>query len=507
MRIERTKNATRNIIFGTMLKVYQILIPFLMRTAMIYYMGVEYLGLSSLFTSILQVLNLAELGVGSAMVFSMYKPIAENDSTTICALMRLYRTYYRVIGCVIAIVGIIMTPFIPKLIKSDLPAELDVYILYLLNLTATVLSYWLFAYKNCLLQAFQRIDVTSKVLLVTNSLQYFLQILTIVLIGNYYIYSVIALLTQAVTNIVTAAVTNKMYPEYHPNGKLPREAVQNINQRIKDLFTSKLGTVILGSVDTIVISSFLGLTVLAVYQNYYYIMNSVIGIITVIFNSVLAGMGNSFTTETTEKNYDDFEKFTFIICFILCVCSSCFIGLYQPFMEIWVGPNLMLPFSCVILFVIYFYVCELAMVWATVKDATGLWHQDRFRPLIGAMTNLVLNIALVNHIGLYGILLSTIISYVFISMPWLIRNIFSFLFKMELKKYMFKVFRYVAVTLLSCLLSLFVCYYIPYEGLVGLILKGCICVLIPCVLQILIYHKTHEFTQSFLIIRRIFRRG
>ena len=116
------------------MKIYQIVIPFLMRTAMIYFMGVQYLGLNSLFTSILQVLNLAELGVGSAMIYSMYKPIAEDDDTAICALMKLYRLYYRVIGMVIAIIGCILTPFVPKLISGDIPKGLNIYILYLLNL-------------------------------------------------------------------------------------------------------------------------------------------------------------------------------------------------------------------------------------------------------------------------------------------------------------------------------------------------------------------------------------
>ena len=121
MKLKRTKNATRNIVFGMTLKIYQSAMPFLVRTAMIYFMGVEYLGLDSLFVSILQVLNLAELGVGSAMVFGMYKPIVEDDAVTICALMKLYRTYYRIIGLVIAVVGLALTPLIPRLIKSDLP--------------------------------------------------------------------------------------------------------------------------------------------------------------------------------------------------------------------------------------------------------------------------------------------------------------------------------------------------------------------------------------------------
>lgn len=202
-KIERTKNATRNIIFGIILKVYQILVPFLMRTAMIYLMGVQYLGLNSLFTSVLQVLNLAELGVGSAMIYSMYKPIAEDNNTVICALMNLYRTYYRIIGAIIAAVGLLLTPFIPKLISGDVPQGINIYVLYLLNLGATVLSYWLFAYKNSILQAHQRVDVVSKVTLVTSTVQYALQLLVLWVFKNYYLYVVVLLATQALTNITT----------------------------------------------------------------------------------------------------------------------------------------------------------------------------------------------------------------------------------------------------------------------------------------------------------------
>lgn len=161
--MNKTKNAMRNIIFGMGLRIYQIIVPFLMRTAMIYLMSVEYLGLNSLFTSILQVLNLAELGVGSAMVYSMYKPIVDKDTSTICALLNLYKLYYRFVGLVIAVIGLLLTPFIPKLISGEVPNNINIYILYLFNLAATVLTYWLFAYKNSLLQAHQRTDIVSKV--------------------------------------------------------------------------------------------------------------------------------------------------------------------------------------------------------------------------------------------------------------------------------------------------------------------------------------------------------
>ena len=140
MKIDKTRNASRNITFGILLKVYQIFLPFLMRTIMMYTIGVQYLGLNSLFSSILQVLNLAELGVGSAMVFSMYKPIAEDDENTICALLKLYRLYYRFIGIFILIFGILIIPFLPKLISGNIPSDMNLYILYILNLGASVLT-------------------------------------------------------------------------------------------------------------------------------------------------------------------------------------------------------------------------------------------------------------------------------------------------------------------------------------------------------------------------------
>lgn len=507
MKIERSKNAGRNIIFGIILKVYQILIPFIMRTAMIYFMGVQYLGLNSLFTSILQVLNLAELGVGSAMVYSMYKPIAEDDKKTICALMALYQKYYRIIGIVIAVLGSLLLPFIPKLIKSDLPVDMNIYILYLLNLAATVLSYWLFAYKNCLITAHQRVDINSKVLLITSTIQYLLQILAIAVFKDYYLYLIIMLATQAFTNVFTSVLVDKMFPQYKAGGKLATQDVNNINQRIRDLFTAKFGAVVVGSADTIVISAFLGLTALAIYQNYYFIQKSVSSLVAVFYTSVTAGIGNSLVTESKEKNYNDLKKFTFIICWILCICCSCFIVLYQPFMELWVGKKFLLPFDMLILFCIYFYVCELSMVWATVKDAAGLWHSDRFRPLAGATVNLILNIILVRYIGLYGILLSTIISYAFVSMPWLVHNLFSLLYRgQNIRQYVGTVLKYIILTILSAFITWFICDQIKVSNLAAIILYGFIALVVPNAIQYVFLKNTKEFKESVKLMTRMIKK-
>ncbi|MDY5007904.1 polysaccharide biosynthesis C-terminal domain-containing protein [Candidatus Allofournierella merdipullorum] len=500
-KIKRTKNATRNIVFGVILRLYQIFVTFLMRTAIIYRMGVQYLGLNSLFTSVLQVLNLAELGVGSAMVYSMYKPIAEDDETTICALMKLYKTYYRVIGFVIVIVGCILTPFIPYLIKSDVPAGINIYVLYLLNLGAAVLSYWLFAYKNSILQAHQRTDVVSKVTLITSTVQYGLQIAVLWLFHNYYLFVIVALATQALTNIVTAVCVNKLYPQFKPKGKLPKNEVKAINKRVRDLFTAKLGGVVVNSADTIVVSAFLGLTVLAVYQNYYMILTSVIGFVSVVFSACTAGIGNSLIVETKEKNFNDLNKFTFLISWIAGICSCCFLGVYQPFMKLWVGDDLLLPFSAVIYLVAYYYIYEINQLLNLYKDAGGIWHEDRFRPLVTAIANVSMNLIMVQFWGIYGVLLSTVLSMMFVGMPWLFHNLFTTLFdRSQLRPYLNHLFKYTITAVVSCVIVLLICNFINFGLITTILLRLVVCVTIPFVIYIVLFWRSSEFKQSMLLL-------
>lgn len=511
MSENRTKNAIRNITYGIILKLYQVLVPFFMRTAMIYFMGVQYLGLNSLFSSILQVLNMTELGVGVAMVYSMYEPIAKNNKKKICALLNLYKTYYRVIGVIIAIIGISITPFIPKLINGSVPNNINIYILYILNLSSTVLSYWLFAYKGSLLQAHQRSDITSKVTLTTSTMQYTIQLFVLWKFKNYYLYVIVMLITQSLTNVFTAFVASKVYPEYSPSGSITKSEKNKINHKIKDLFTSKLGGVILDSADTIVISAFLGLTTLAIYQNYFFIMSSIIAFIMVVFNSLTAGVGNSILLETKEKNYEDLLKLTFIICWITGVCTCCFAILYQPFMEIWVGKDLMLNTGVVYCLCVYFYTQGINRLLNMYKDAAGIWHQDRMRPLVVALTNLTLNLILVHFYGIYGVVLSTVLATVIVGMPWLIHNLFTTLFDYkQLNGYLKILIFYSTISLLSVIVTVLISKIIQkifYLNAIKLFFYGVvICLIIPNLMYYFIYKKRDELQYSKNIIKNILKK-
>ena len=188
MKLEKTKNARRNILFGILNKVITMFLPFVVRSVIIYALSAEYLGLNSLFSSILQVLNLTELGFSSAIVYSMYKPIAENDDETICALLNFYRKIYFIIGCVVLSLGLLLLPFLDKLINGDVPDNINIYILYLCYLVNTVLSYMMFAYRSSLLNAHQRTDIISNINTITLGSMYFLQIIVLIATKNYYTY-------------------------------------------------------------------------------------------------------------------------------------------------------------------------------------------------------------------------------------------------------------------------------------------------------------------------------
>lgn len=504
MRIERTKNATRNMFYGVLQKMNTTIAPFIIRTAMIHFMGVQYLGLNGLFASVLSVLNLAELGVGSAMVYSMYKPIVEDDSETICALMRLYRTYYRLIGLFIGVIGVCLTPFIPKLISGAVPVGLNIYVLYLMNLSATVFSYWLFAYRNCLFSAHQRGDITSKIAIITEIIKYACQLYVIIVFHNYYIFLLVALSTQVLSNILTALASLKMFPDYKPEGGLETITVKQINHRIADLFTSKIGTVVVNSVDTIVISAFLGLSILGIYQNYFHIMQSVIAMIGIVFSACTAGIGNSIIVESRAKNYNDLKKLTFIISWLSGFCVCCFACLYQPFMELWVGKELMLNYSAVFCLCVYFYVFEINRLLNTYKDASGIWHEDRFRPLATAGANLVMNLIMVNYWGIYGIILSTVLSMLIVGMPWLIYNLFSTVFDREyLLDYVYQVLKYAIVALCIGIITYVLSSFVKGALIIELIIKSFICIIIPNILYWIIYRNKKEYKQMLLIIERI----
>lgn len=497
MKASRTKNAIRNIIAGFINKVIVLFFPFIIRTIMIKTLGTEYLGLNSLFTSILQVLNLAELGFSSAIVFSMYKPIAEKDTKTICALMNLYKKIYRVIGITIFIMGILLLPFLKNLINGGYPDNINIYILFVLYLLNTSSTYFLFAYKSSLLQAHQRSDITSNILSITKIIQFVLEILILVVLKNYYLYVLIILFTNVLNNISVAYVAKKKYPQYICNGTVDDKLKKGIKIKIFGLMIQKICSTTRNSLDSIFISAFLGLNIVTMYANYYTIMSAVLDIMGIISSAILAGVGNSIVTETKKKNYNDMNKFNFIYMWIAGLCTICLGCLYQPFMKLWMGEKFLLSYEMVILMCIYFYALKMGDIRATYSDAKGLWWENKYRAIAESIANIILNLVLVKFLGLYGIILGTLVSLVIINFGYGSQILFKHYFVEErVSEYFITHLKYIVVTAIVFIVTYIICSFIKINGIVELVIKGMICLILPNILYFIIYHKTQKFKDS-----------
>ena len=496
-----------NTFFSFCVKLYQALVPFAMRTVMLHTIGIRYLGLNGLFTSVLQILSISELGVSGAMVYSMYEPVAKHDTKRLCALLRLYRMLYRFIGLTVFVLGAAMIPFLPKLVSSEVPPDINIYLLYLMYLASTALSYSAFSYRSSLLEAYQHNYVINKINLVTMTVQFSLQITFLLVFKNYYIYILTQFAVQLVNQLAVYLTVKKRYPEIRPEGKIEKQMMQQIFTKVKGLLFGKISGIILDASDTIVISMFLGLTVLALYQNYFFILTAIIGFISAILSGSMAGIGNSLVTETKEKNYRDFRRFTFIMSWIVCVCTNCFLVMFQPFMKLWMGEDRMLPMGMVVMFCLYFVVTEYNRLFNVYKDAAGLWYEDRFRPLITSLLNLSLNLAAVKYLGLYGIVGSTVVSILFVGMPWLLHNLFHLLFCRSSRSYLKELAGYILVILVSCAVSFFITCSLNLDGIIGLLVNAVVAVCVPCSLYLILFRKNEYLHDTILLFKRLLPAG
>jgi len=492
MADSRTKNASRNIVFGSLNKIVTLALPFFTRTLILYLLGASYLGIGTLFTSILSFLSLAELGLGSAIVYAMYRPIAENNYQQLCALLNYYRRLYRYIGVIILSIGTLIIPLVPFLMKGEAPPGINIYFLYYIYLVNSVISYFFAGYRQSLLSAYQRADIISNIATVISLFIQFGQIFVLYFTKNFYIYAFIPIIGTLITNGTNSFITKRKYPDIICKGEISKDKKNEIKRKLAGLFGTKLNSIIVHSADIMVISAFLGLTMTAQYGNYYYIMNAVCGFIAVFFSSLTAGIGNKLVTDTKSASMLLFENLSFTNAWLVGWCSVCFLCLYEPFMEIWVGKNLCLGLPFVICMVFYFFIYEIQRTVLTFKDAAGLWNKDKYRPYVSMTVNVVSNLILVNIIGIYGIVISTIIAF-FISLPWANYVLFKYLFKKNPMDNILRIIQDFSITLACCVITYIASMYIP-QGIGWFFIRIMICLILPNTVFYFAYRNKKEFS-------------
>lgn len=493
---------------GVVGRLISLLLPFVIRTIILHKLGADYAGLGSLFTSILQVLSVAELGFSSAIIFSMYKPVAQGDKEEVRALLTLYRWIYVIVGMVILVAGLILAPFLRYFIKGGYPADINLYVLYGIYLANTVISYFCFGYKNVLLTVHQRQDVVSAIDIGINVGRSIIQIVVLMICSNYYAYIIWMPIFTLVSNLSVNAITKRKYPELVCCGKVDKQKLSAISNQIKGVALGKFSLIARNTFDSIIISSLLGLTAVAMYSNYYFIFSSVGAMLVVILQAMSASVGNSIATETIEKNLRDHHKFDFYFSWIVSWCTVCLVCLYQPFMKLWAGEELMFPYHTMILFCVYFYVNQLSQVRSIYSEAAGMWWEFRYLTLAEMIANLTLNILLGWWLGADGIILATIITAFFSSFMGITRITFKKFFHASPREYYMNAVIYAGVTLAACIISGVLCSAVRAEGFGKLILCGIICCAVPNLIFLAIYGSIGKYRAYIMgvkgfIVRRI----
>ncbi len=462
----RIKSATRNIAFGFIGQAATLILSFALRTIFIMHLSEDLLGVNSMYSNILSLLNMAELGIGTALNFSLYGPVARGEKEKIKSYMQLYRKAYRVIATVVAVVGLLLVPFLKYLAKNpgDV-SERDLTLYYLIFLFNTVSSYFV-AYKYSLVNAEQKNYIQTNILTITKIVTVSIQIAVVVITENFYLFLLTDAAVQLVQKIFVSIYLDKKYPLLKEKNIEPLAKAESdeVWKKTKALVFHKVGDVARLQTDAIIITSFIQVKMAGYVDNYNLVLNSVSNFVNIIFNSVISSFGNLIATESKQKQYEMFKVYRFFASWIYGYSCVGFMILLTPLIRIWIGDKWVLVPAAVYCILTDYYFKGDRIVLSNYKTAAGVFEQDKYLALIQGAVNLVLSIALVQTpLGIVGIYIGTIVSGLIanITKPIII---YRACFDMDASSYFIDSFKYIA-SLLFVLLS---CHFISLKVLSNL---------------------------------------
>lgn len=491
--MSRVENSVKNFSFAMVGQVFGLIISFIARIFFIRALGTEYLGLNGLFTNLLSVLSLAELGIGNAITFSLYKPLSENDTRKCKMLMNLYKKVYNIIGLVILIVGVAITPFLNFFI-NDVPNIPNIEFIYILFVVNTAISYF-YSYKRNLIIADQNRYIATIYRYAIYFLYNLCQILYLIFFKNYIVFLLIQIISTLLENILISRKANKMYPylKEREGIKLDKESKKEIVKNTKAMMMHKVGGVAVSSTDNILLSKYVSLSDVGIYSNYSLIITALNTVFVQIFNSVIASIGNLCANSKKDRQYDVFKKINFLTFWVYSVSSICLLCLVNPFIEIWVGKKLTFSFDVVLILVINFYITGIRKSVITFKEATGLFYADRWKSIIEAAINLLVSIILGIRLGAFGIFLGTFISSIFTCVWMEPLVLYKYAFDKNLIIYFKDYLKKLLLTIILAVCTYCFCSLIKFNIYFSFITKCLICLIIPNSILFIIYRNSDDF--------------
>lgn len=497
----RQKNALLASASGIIEQFVAIVSVFVYRTLFLSILTKEYLGIEGLFTNILQLFSLAELGIGSAILFRMYKPFAEKDADKISAYVQFFKNVYNGIAGLILLVAACLYPFITSLVDaSEVPSDVNLQRIYILFVLQNVVAYF-FAYKQAVVNANQMgymvslfntaltiasVGVKTVVLLITHDYEG-------VMLG-----SVIATL---ITNwLFSMWITSKYKEVFKKREKLPKEEKLAILKETGGLMCHKMGYIVLTSTDNIILTKFVSLAAVGIYTNYATITTAVTALVNRIFSSFIPTIGNFILSYGKEAVEDLYKKLYFVNLWVASFCTVCLYVLLNPFIEVWLDDSFLLTQFTVGVLCAQFFIKASQLINNAFIYGAGLFAKDRIRPVIESVLNLVISIILAQKIGIAGVFIGTCISSIVTTTwrePYLL---YKHVFKRNMTPFVVRQCIWSILTVIACMATAYVCQSIQIT-FGGLIIRGVICVIVVNLVYLILWCRSHEFKYFFGVVK------
>lgn len=512
----RTKNSALTMFSSGLRQLLTVLLTFVSRTVFIHTLGVDYLGLNGLFSNILSILALSELGIGSAISFYLYKPIAEQDKHRIRVLMNLYKTCYRIVGISILGIGMCLVPFLPQLVNFERQVPVNLYLVYILYLLNTASSYLFFAYKQAIITANQEQYKIEKINIIFTFINCITDIVILFVFRNYIVYLVAKFLLVLIKNLVIAAVIDREYPfiKEKETVKLTRSEIKVFIKDIWSVSLFRIGSTLFNSTDNIIISILLGTVVVGYYSNYYMIISQVTVVIGLITRSFVAGIGNVIAKEKKEKQYGIFKQLDFAVYFVVVFCTTCLFQLLNSFVKLWIGgidTTYLLSQTVVLFLCLNFYLDSTTQILNSFREGSGNFKTGRALQITGGIVNIILSVVLGKVYGLEGIFAATIIGKLFITVSPFVMSVSKDVFGFSRFKLLKRYYLNMIVMIFILMINWFMCKTFHMNGIVNFIIECIISCVVSVLMIIIMYGRSYEMKSLFKRIEpiknKLIRRG
>lgn len=501
----RTKNSIYNVVASTISYVIILFLNLISKKIFISQLGIECLGLNGLFSSIISMLSIAELGIGTAIVFHLYKPLANNDKEKIKTLLQIYKKSYRVITCIILIFGIILLPFIPCLVDIS-SVNINIYFIFILFVVDSAVSYC-FAYKRSILISDQKnyfINIVHTICVVMLNI---VQISTLLLYRNFIVYLVTQIIMHLVENILISIIANNLYPFICDKSVTPldKQTMSDIITKVKGLIIHKISSIVNTGIDNIVISQTktLGIASVGYYTNYLLIINGVGALLNQLFSSIVSSIGNLLVCVDVDYSYKVYKKILYLNAMLCTVCAVTIFCVTQDFVTAWIGNEYLLSVKVLLVLVINFYVQEMKQTCGLFQSAAGIFYENRFVPILEIILNLFFSILLAQYYGIVGVCVGTILSSIFAhwcySFPVFI---YKKVFNKGYKDYFLDYYKFVIIFIIALVCTYYISkkIYINQNGFIKVFLKTCVSLVVSCTIFLATTFNSVEFKEWFKIL-------